>query len=68
MVIIDYLRVLERAFRLGNTHFNRDSIRFKNMRHGSKKMVYEVHGNYVEGLEKHAGKIVEYFGNDLNGL
>jgi integrase len=38
------------------------------MRHGSKKMVYEVHGNYVEGLEKHAGKIVEYFGNDLNGL
>ena len=31
-------------------------------------MVYEVHGNYVEGVEKDAGKIVEYFGHDLNDL
>jgi len=38
------------------------------MRHGSKKMVYEVHGNFVERVEKDAGKIMEYFGNGLNGL
>ena len=35
------------------------------MGHGSKKMVYEVYGNYVEGLEQDAGKILEYFGNDF---
>jgi hypothetical protein len=33
-------------------------------------MIYEVYGNYVEGLEKDAGKILVYFGKDfieLNG-
>ena len=40
----------------------------KRMGHGSKKMVYEVYGDYVEGLEKDAGKILEYFGNDFKGL
>jgi len=38
------------------------------MGHGSKKMVYEVYGNYVEGLEKDAGRILEYFGKDFIGL
>jgi len=40
----------------------------KRMGHGSKKMVYEVYGNDVEGLEKDAGKILEYFGNDFINL
>lgn len=30
--------------------------------------VYEVSGNYVEGLEEDAGKILEYFGKDFLGL
>ena len=38
------------------------------MGHSSKKMVYEVYGNYVEGLEKDAGNILEYFGRDFIGL
>ena len=38
------------------------------MGHGSKKMIYEVYGNYVEGLETDAGKILKYFGNDFIGL
>ena len=38
------------------------------MGHGSKKMVYEVYGKYVEGLETDAGKISAYFGNDFNAL
>ncbi len=38
------------------------------MGHGSKKMIYEVYGNYVEGLEKDAGKILEYFGKDFSDL
>jgi integrase len=38
------------------------------MGHGSKKMVYEVYGNYVEGLETDASRIAGYFGNDFNGL
>jgi integrase len=38
------------------------------MGHGNKKMVYEVYGNYVEGLETDAGKIFEYFGKDFIGL
>jgi integrase len=38
------------------------------MGHGSKKMVYEVYGKYVEDLETDAGKIFEYFGNDFNPL
>ena len=35
------------------------------MGHSSKKMVYEVYGNYVEGLEKDADKIRAYFGPDF---
>jgi len=38
------------------------------MGHGSKKMIYEVYGNYVEGLETDAGKILGYFGKDFLGL
>ena len=38
------------------------------MGHSSKKMVYEVYGRYVEGLETDAGKISSYFGNDFNAL
>ena len=38
------------------------------MGHGSKEMVYEVYGNYVEGLETEAGKIFGYFGKDFLGL
>ena len=38
------------------------------MGHSSKKMIYEVYGNYVEGLEKDTGKILEYFGIDFLGL
>ena len=38
------------------------------MGHGSKKMIYEVYGNYVEGLEEDAGKILEYFSRDFLGL
>ena len=35
------------------------------MGHGLKEMVYEVYGNYVEGLETDAGKISGYFGKDF---
>src|SRR5208337_1222221 len=45
------------AFRPRNGHVNGDSIRFKGMRNGSKKIVYEVYGNYIEGFKKDAGKI-----------
>ena len=38
------------------------------MGHSSKKMVYEVYGNYVEGLETDAGMILNYFGKDFIGL
>jgi integrase len=38
------------------------------MGHGSKKMIYEVYGNYVEGLEKDVGKILSYFGKDFIDL
>jgi integrase len=37
----------------------------KLMGHASKQMVYEVYGNYVEGLEEDGEKIFEYFGNDF---
>ncbi len=37
------------------------------MGHGSKQMVYEVYGNYVEGLEQDAEKIKAYFGGEVNG-
>ena len=35
------------------------------MGHGTKKMVYEVYGDYIEGLEDDAWKILEYFGRDF---
>lgn len=34
------------------------------MGHGSKKMVYEVYGDYVDGLESDFWNIVNYFGKD----
>jgi integrase len=37
----------------------------KLMGHASKQMVYEVYGNYVEGLEKDCERILEYFGSDF---
>lgn len=37
----------------------------KLMGHASKQMVYEVYGNYVEGLEEDAGLIFSYFGQDF---
>lgn len=37
----------------------------KLMGHASKQMVYEVYGNYVEGLEKDGERILEYFGRDF---
>ncbi|MCX5814397.1 MAG: tyrosine-type recombinase/integrase [Proteobacteria bacterium] len=37
----------------------------KLMGHASKQMVYEVYGNYVEGLEKDGEKMLEYFGRDF---
>lgn len=35
------------------------------MGHSTKKMVYEVYGNYVEGLEEDAEDILDYFGEDF---
>ncbi|MDD2542482.1 MAG: tyrosine-type recombinase/integrase [Desulfuromonadaceae bacterium] len=35
------------------------------MGHGSKQMIYEVYGNYVEGLEDDAEQILKYFGADF---
>jgi integrase len=37
----------------------------KLMGHASKQMIYEVYGNYVEGLEEDGERIFEYFGNDF---
>jgi integrase len=37
----------------------------KLMGHASKQMVYEVYGNYVEGLEEDAEMIYDYFGQDF---
>ena len=34
------------------------------MGHGSKQMVYEVYGNYLDGLEGDYWDIVNYFGKD----
>ncbi|QEM68914.1 tyrosine-type recombinase/integrase [Geobacter sp. FeAm09] len=36
----------------------------KLMGHGSKQMVYEVYGNYLDGLEGDYWEIVNYFGKD----
>lgn len=35
------------------------------MGHASKQMVFEVYGNYVEGLEEDAENIFEYYGQDF---
>lgn len=35
------------------------------MGHGSKKMVYEVYGDYIDGLEEDFWKILEYMGQDF---
>jgi integrase len=35
------------------------------MGHASKQMVFEVYGNYVEGLEEDGENIFEYFGQDF---
>ena len=35
------------------------------MGHNSKQMIYEVYGKYVKGLEKDAGRILEYLGRDF---
>lgn len=35
------------------------------MGHGSKKMVYEVYGDYIEGLEEDFRQILDYFGRDF---
>jgi integrase len=40
----------------------------KLMGHGSKQMLYEIYGKYVEGLETDAGKILDYYGKDFRGL
>jgi integrase len=37
----------------------------KLMGHASKQMIYEVYGNYVEGLEEDTENILEYFGEDF---
>jgi integrase len=34
------------------------------MGHGSKQMVFEVYGNYIDGLEKDYWDIINYFGKD----
>jgi integrase len=35
------------------------------MGHGSKKMIYEVYGDYIEGLEEDFWDILEYYGRDF---
>ncbi len=35
------------------------------MGHGSKKMIYEVYGDYIEGLDEDFWLILEYFGRDF---
>ncbi len=35
------------------------------MGHGSKKMIYEVYGDYIDGLEEDFWPILEYFGRDF---
>lgn len=43
-----------------------DMLRLVNlMGHKDKKMVFEVYGNYVDGLEQDALKILNYFGQDF---
>lgn len=43
-----------------------DPIRLvKLMGHGSKKMIYEVYGDYTNGLENNKWDIIEYLGKDF---
>jgi integrase len=35
------------------------------MGHGSKKMIYEVYGDYIEGVEEDFWQILAYFGQDF---
>jgi len=35
------------------------------MGHGSKQMVYEVYGDYIEGLEEDFWNILEYMGKNF---
>ncbi len=35
------------------------------MGHGTKKMIYEVYGDYIEGLEEDFWQILEYYGRDF---
>jgi hypothetical protein len=35
------------------------------MGHGSKKMIYEVCGDYIEGVEEDAETTYNYFGQDF---
>lgn len=35
------------------------------MGHGSKKMIYEVYGDYIDGLEEDYWLILDYFGRDF---
>jgi integrase len=35
------------------------------MGHGSKQMVYEVYGNYLDGIETEYWEILDYFGKDF---
>ena len=37
----------------------------KLMGHGSKQMVYEVYGNYLDGIETEYWEILDYFGKDF---
>jgi integrase len=32
---------------------------------GSKKMIYEVYGDYIEGLEEILWEMLEYYGRDF---
>lgn len=46
-----------------------DPNRLVNLKgHGSKKMIYEVYGRYVDGLETDAGKALDYFDYDFKWL
>lgn len=35
------------------------------MGHGSKQMVYETYGRYIEGIEEDVDRIKAYFGYDI---
>lgn len=35
------------------------------MGHGTKKMIYEVYGDYIEGIKENFWLILEYYGKDF---